>query len=189
MSMKRSIVVVIACAGLLVLAGGAASAQDAKLAVSTQAPVVDGRVKAGEYSSTKDFGKVQLSLGMSADTLWIAVAGTTAGWVAVGLDSLKMDRSVIFIGFVDPAGAVQFKPQVGAGHGHKDTTEKQVTDSIVSSAMKEEGGKTTLEIALKAGSWIKGGQASLKLIYAIGSQDSFTPWHTARGSVTVALAQ
>jgi hypothetical protein len=189
MRMRGSLSLWMVLTGLLVLTGGVAFSQDAKLAVSAKTPVVDGVVKADEYSFTKDLGQAQISLSQSADTLWIGVVGTTTGWVAVGLTSLKMDGSAIFMGFVDPAGAVQFKPQVGAGHGHKDTTEKQVTDSILSSAMKEEGGKTSLEIALKADRWIKSDQASLKLIYAIGSQDSFTPWHTARGSMTVVLAQ
>jgi len=53
----------------------------------------------------------------SADTLWIGVVGAATGWVAVG--------------------KVQFKPQAGAGHSHQNLTAKDVTDSIVSSAMKE----------------------------------------------------
>jgi hypothetical protein len=189
MRMRGSLSLWMVLTGLLVLTGGVAFSQDAKLAVSAKTPVVDGVVKADEYSFTKDLGQAQISLSQSADTLWIGVVGTTTGWVAVGLTSLKMDGSAIFMGFVDPAGAVQFKPQVGAGHGHKDTTEKQVADSIVSSAMKEGGGKTTLEIALKTASWIKKGQAALDLIWAVGAQDSFSPRHSGRGSLEVALAQ
>lgn len=189
MTMKGSIVLTMIVAAFLVLAGGTAFAQGAKLAVSASAPVVDGVVGGDEYGYTKDFGQVRLSVSLSADTLWIGVVGATEGWVAVGLDSLKMDGSAIFMGFVEPAGAVQFKPQVGVGHGHKDTTEKAVADSIVSSAMKQTTGKTTLEIALHAASWVKSGQSAILLIYAIGAQDSFTARHTSRGSLSVALAK
>lgn len=185
--MKRYPVLFVCLAALALVAGGTAFAQDAKLAVSANAPTVDGVVKADEYSFTKDFGKVQLFLSRSADNLWIGVVGSTEGWVAVGLDSLRMDRAAMFMGSVDPAGKVQFKPQVGVGRSHKDTAEK--TDSIVASAMKEAGGRTTLEFALKEGSWLTKGQSGLNLIWAYGGRDSFSSLHRGRGSLAVALAQ
>jgi hypothetical protein len=187
--MKRSIVFLLFLALLLLSAGGAGFSQDTSLAISEKAIVVDGVVKPDEYSFTQDFGQLTLYLNRSTDTLWIGVVGATTGWVAVGLGSQRMDAATIFMGFVDAAGKVQFKPQLGSGHSHQDLTAKDVTDSIVSFAMKEAGGKTTLELALKAGTWAKKGQAALDLIFAVGAQDSFAPRHSYRGALEVKLAQ
>lgn len=186
--MRRSIVCLAFVAILVLLAGGAGFSQDASLAISGKATVVDGVAKADEYSFARDFGQLTLYLNRSADTLWIGVVGATEGWVAVGVDSRKMDGSTIFMGFVDAAGKVQFKPQIGSGHTHQDLAAKDVADSIISSAMKEEKGKTTLELALKAGTWISEGQAALDLISAMGGQDSFASRHSYRGSLEVKLA-
>lgn len=187
--MRRSIVCLAFVAILVLLAGGAGFSQDASLAISGKATVVDGVAKPDEYSFARDFGQLTLYLNRSADTLWIGVVGATEGWVAVGLDSRKMDGATIFMGFVDAAGKVQFKPQIGSGHSHQDLSAKDVTDSIVSSAMKEQDGKTTLELALKASVWAKKGQAALDLIFAEGGQDSFAPRHGYRGALEVALAK
>jgi hypothetical protein len=99
-----------------------------------------------------------------------------------------MEGATIFIGYVQKDGKVQFKPQAGRGHLHRDTTQ-DVTDSIVSYAMKEAGGKTTLEIQLKPALYLKAGQASLDIIYAEGTEDSFFPGHMVRGSLSLKLAQ
>lgn len=186
--MKRTIAAAVV---LVALALGAAAgfAQEAALPVSAKEAVVDGVVKPGEYTWSKSFGQLELFLSRSADTLWIGAVGSTTGWVSVGLGSMRMDKSAIYFGFVDPSGKVQFKPQLGAGHGHADTADPAIAGSLLASAMKEEGGKTTLEIAVKAGQWITDGQAALNLIYAIGSQDSFSPRHTLRGAIAVPLAR
>ena len=176
--MKRSLIL-FASFALMALVGTAGMAANK--------PVIDGVVKDGEYSYSQDFGQLQLYLNRTADTLSIAVVGNTKGWVAAGLsESLKMDGATIFMGFVTDDGTVQLKPQAGSGHSHADT-EKAVSDTIVSSAMKEAAGKTTLEIALKPAGYIKDGQKTLNMIYAMGAQDSFSPRHTLRGAVSVNL--
>jgi multisubunit Na+/H+ antiporter MnhF subunit len=170
---------------MLAFVGTASFAQS--LAVSTGKPVVDGVINANEYSFTQDFGQMKLYLHRTADTLYVGVVGNTSGWVAVGLDSLKMDASTIFMGYVVD-GKAQFKPQVGMGHTHQDTAEKAITDSVISYAMKEDGGKTVLELALKAAPYISAGQKELDVIYAIGAAKAFTPYHSFRGSVKVPLS-
>ena len=156
--------------------------------MSGEPVVVDGVVSSDEYTFTKDLGQVQLAISRSADTLWIGVVGKTTGWVAAGLGTLKMDKAAIYIGFVDSSGKVQLKPQLGAGRSHSDTADPRITGSLLSSAMKEEDGKTTLELAFTADTWIDGREA-LELIYAIGAQDSFSPRHIVRGALSVALAR
>lgn len=126
---------------------------------------MDGAVKADEYSFSKDFGQLILYVNRTADTLFLAVDWKTAGWEAIGLGSAKMDSATIFMGYVDADGKVQFAPQAGSGHSHSDTT-KEVASTVVSYDLKTTGGTTTLEIALKADSYIKKGQSSLELIFA-----------------------
>jgi len=131
--MKLTAVVVL----FLALAGTAGFAQS--LAVGTVKPAIDGVVKAGEYSYSQQFDSLTLYASRTADTLSLAVVGSTTGWVAVGLGSLKMNGSTIFMGFVDANGKVQFKPQEGTGHRHVNAA-SSVEDSIVSYQVKEAGG-------------------------------------------------
>jgi hypothetical protein len=180
--------VLILCSLVLVLVGGLSFGQDKTLAVTTNATVVDGVVNPDEYSFSQDFGKLALYVNRTADALYIGAVGVTTGWVAVGLGSLRMDGSTIFMGFVGADGKVQFKTQAGKGHQHMDA-DTTVADTIISYAMKEAGGKTTLEIALKPTAYITQGQASLDLIWAEGAEDSFTPRHMSRGALSLTLAQ
>jgi hypothetical protein len=53
--------------------------------------------------------------------------------------------------------------------------------------MKQAGGKTTLEIAVKSDSFIKPGQPTIDVIYAIGDERSYTKYHSYRGSTSLAL--
>jgi hypothetical protein len=157
-------------------------------AAAAAAPVIDGAVAPGEYAYTKDFGQLAFSMSRTADTLFLAVAGRTAGWVAVGTGSQRMDGATIFIGFVDKDGKVQLKPQVGQGHSHSDTAQA-VADTVAASAMRESGGVTTLEIALKSSAYVATGQDSLSLILAVGPDDSFSPRHSFRTALSVPLTQ
>ncbi len=172
----------------MLLAGTAAFGQAKNLAVTTNKTVVDGVVNPAEYSYSQDFGQLSVYLNRTADTLYIGVVGITTGWVAVGLGSMRMDGSTMFMGFVTSDGKVQFKPQAGSGHTHKDT-DASVQATVVASALKEAGGKTTMEIALKPDAYIKAGQKALQLIYAEGTEDAFTPRHMFRGAVSIPVAQ
>jgi hypothetical protein len=168
----------------IIFFAAAGLAQDQSLAVSSHAPKTDGVLNADEYSYVKDAGKMKVYLDRNADTLFVGVVGNTSGWVAVGLGSPRMNESDIFMGFVLD-GKVQFKPQLGVGHSHRDDT--SLSDTVVSYAMKSENGKTTLELALKASSYMEKGQAALDLIYAMGSQASFTAMHSFFGSLEIPL--
>jgi hypothetical protein len=167
------------------LVAAAGFAQDASLVVGANKTVVDGAIKADEYSFTKDFGSLALFANRTADTLYLAVDGKTSGWVAVGLSSLKMNGATIFMGFVGGDGKVQFKPQTGSGHSHSGGAD--VGTTIVSYAIKEANGRTTLELALKADAYLSKGQATLDLIFAVGPEKSFSPRHTYRGALSLKL--
>lgn len=184
--MKRSLVLVFSIVFAIAI-GTAAFGQTKALATTTNKTVVDGVVDPAEYSFSQDFGQLAVSVNRTADTLYLGLVGKTTGWVALGLGSMKMDGSTIFIGFVGADGKAQFKPQAGAGHGHKDAS-ADAAATVISSAMKEADGKTTLEIALKPAAYIKSGQSALQVIYAQGKEKSFTPYHMFRGAVSIPLA-
>jgi len=166
--------------------GAAAFGQS--LATTTNKTVVDGVVTAAEYSYSKTFQGLTLYANRTADALYLAVVGETTGWVAVGLGSMRMDGSTIFMGFVGPGNKVQFKVQAGSGHTHQDAP-ADVAASVVSYALKEAAGKTTLELQLKPAAYFKAGQASLDTIYAMGTEKSFIPRHFMRGAISIPLAR
>ena len=179
---KRTAVVLM----LMALVGVTGFAQAKSLPVSANKTVVDGVVNSAEYSYAQEFGPLTLYANRSNETLNLAVVGSTTGWVAVGLGSLKMNGSTIFMGFVGADGKPQFKPLAGQGHRHID--DKGAADTIVSYQIKEANGKTTLEIALKAADYIKSGQSTLDMIFAVGDDKSFTPYHSFRGSVSLKVS-
>jgi hypothetical protein len=166
----------------LLLALGAAAGFAQSLAVTTNKTVVDGVVHPDEYSFTQASGPLTLYASRTATTLNLALTGTTSGWVAVGLGSLKMNGATIFMGFVGNDGKVQFKPQAGSGHSHKDTTA-----AVISYAITTAGDTTTMEISLKASEYVKSGQSSLDLIFAMGEDKSFVSYHSYRGALSLKL--
>jgi hypothetical protein len=169
---------------LLALLARAACAEDKPpaLARTTGTAQIDGTIAAGEYSLTVDLAKAKLALLWIEDTLAIGVTAETKGWVAVGLGSRRMDKAVIFIGYAT-GDQTQLKIQRGAGHSHRDVDSKAMT----SYAIAEKGKDTTMEIALKASSFIAPDQSVLDLIVAYGGSDSFSGFHRYRTPLSIAL--
>lgn len=167
----------------LLLALGAASGFAQSLAVTTNKTVVDGVVHPDEYSFTQASGPLTLYANRTATTLNLALTGKTSGWVALGLGSLKMNGATIFMGFVGNDGKGQFKTQAGNGHSHTDATA-----AVISYAIKAEGETTTMEISLNASEYVKSGQASLDLIFAMGGDKSFVSYHSYRSALRLKLS-
>ena len=180
-------IAVAAIAVLLTCVAVVGFSQSQILTVSSKAPTVDGVVNAGEYTYMHDFDhKLTLYASRTADTLYFGVVGQTDGWVSVGLGSQKMDGAVILIGFVDTDGKVSFKTEIGKGRRHVDAP-PDVSAAVTSYAMKQDGGTTTLEVAIKAAGFIKTGQSSLDVIYAIGKARNLTSYHVYRGATSLPL--
>ena len=171
---------------LLAAVGVFGFAQAKSLPVTAGKVSVDGVVSPGEYSFSQDFDSVSVYARRTADALYLAAVGNSTGWVALGLGSLKMDGSTIFMGFVGSDGKTQFKVQSGSGHSHHDVS-ADVTATVASYAIKETGGKTTLEIALKPAAYVNSGQKDLQVIYAVGTEKSFMPRHMSRGAFSLSL--
>ncbi|HTP58371.1 MAG TPA: DOMON domain-containing protein [Spirochaetia bacterium] len=170
----------------VLLAGAALTATaQGKLTVSSKKPSVDGVIKAGEYTFSQDFDQqMTVYASRTGATLYLAVVGNTGGWVAIGIGQ-KMDGADIFMGFVK-GGKATFKPQLGSGHRHGDAP-ADVAATVESYALKERGGKTTLEVALKAGAYLKDGQPALDVIFAMGDQGNFTQYHSYRNLASIPL--
>jgi DOMON domain len=185
--MRRTGISAISVAVLLASVAGLTFAQQNHLVVSSTKPVVDGVVQAGEYTYTRTFdNQVTLYASRTEDTLYFAVVAPTSGWVAIGLGSKKMDGSTIFMGFVDTDGKPSFKTQLGKGKRHMDAP-ADLSGVVTSYAIRKAGGKTTLEVAVKADAFIKQGQAALDVIYAAADEANYTKYHNSRGSMSFAL--
>jgi hypothetical protein len=181
---KKNLVALATLAAFLVVASFAgAQTNPVVLSPSDAWVTVDGVSAASEYTATTEIGKTKLSLARDKDNLYVSITGETTGWISIGFGSLQMDGAILFIGFVSADGKAQGKLQKGSGHLHADLA----SDALVQFAMKEAGGMTTLELVLKATSVIPKGAASLPVIWAVGTSDSFSALHKARGSLTVTL--
>lgn len=169
---------------LLAFLTGVARAQEKPpvLGLSTGSAQIDGAIAAGEYSLTAELPKAKLSLLWTEDTLAVAVTAETKGWVAVGLGSRRMDKAIIFIGYAT-GNQARLKVQKGAGHSHTDVD----SQAMSAYAVAEKGNVTTLEVALKASSFISPKQTRLDLIVAFGGSDSFSDVHRFRTSLGIAL--
>ena len=146
------------------------------------APKIDGTIAAKEYAVTAGDATLAVSLSWIGDTLYVAIVGQTTGWVATGMGSTRMNNAVMYIGFVT-GDKTQVKVQVGAGHQHSDTD----TNVPLLYAMTEAGGKTTLEVSVKASGLIAVGQKKLDMILAMGGADSFASMHKAKAVLSVNL--
>jgi hypothetical protein len=179
--MKKLLVALVVC--LLVLSAVSLAAEGAlTLGRSKTAPTVDGVVSAGEYTLTVDSGAMRLYLSWVGDTLAVAVSGQTAGWVAVGFGSARMNDSVMYLGAAG-ADAGTLAVQKGKGHGHAD-----LDGSAPSSyAVKETDGQTVLELSLPATAVIPADGKKLDVIYAFGGGKAFMGFHKGRFAAAVAL--
>ena len=78
---------------------------------------LDGVVSQGEYSFSKDLGKIMFYANDNGDSLNLAIVTDYDGWAAMGLGSDRMDGAYILMGYVKD-GQPFFSQQMGHGHGH-----------------------------------------------------------------------
>ncbi len=179
------VMMVVAAVLLVSGIGPAAFAQD-RLDVSSRQPTVDGTITPNEYTYSHEFdGQMTLYVSRTPTTLYLAVVGTTTGWVAVGIGQ-RMDGADIFMGYVKGGKAFFNRPQLGRGHFHHDAP-AEIKNTLEKYALREKGGKTTLEVALKASPYIRKGRSSLDLIFAVGDQASFSQYHSYRNLTSLTL--
>jgi hypothetical protein len=173
-----------ATALVLFLAAATGGAQESPdLAVTDARPAVDGVVSQGEYPLSRQIGRATLYASRTADRVFLAVSAPTAGWVAVGTGTGRMDGSRIFIGYVHQ-GIVTFREDLGSGHAHGEAGD---APAALAHALTERDGRTTIEVELDASRVVAAGSTQLRLIAAYGASDSLTPRHAYRTSLTLPL--
>jgi len=152
------------------------------LPAGAQAPKADGMMVTGEYPIVKEGSNMSLGVALSSDgkTLYLALEAQTAGWVAIGVGSLKMNGAFMVLAF-DADGKATVSEQTGKGHSHSPND----NSILVSSAVKEIDGSTTLEIALPAAGFAGG--SSIQFITAYGKADNLKSFHRAHMSVEVPI--
>lgn len=170
----RALAVPLLSAAVVLLAADIAAAQSH--------PTVDGSIGPGEYSLEKQDGALRLYASFDEETIYLAVAGRTKGWVAIGVDSARMDGAKIFMGYF-ANGEGRFSTQSGVRHSHREAS----SFSARSHAVRESSDTTTMEIALDRRVLLDPTRTTLEVIYAMGSGDSFGQYHEQRGSTSLTV--
>jgi len=157
------------------------TAQD-RLFVSSETPMIDGIVSAGEYSLEIEMRRAVLYVNRTEQILSVALQSEFDGWVAVGLGSTRMDQASIYIGYVE-SGREVFAAELGRGHAHDsapvvEPAEYRLTDS-------DEG--TLLELSFPAEAIIPPGASTLSVIAACGKRDNLDSYHAVRKGLEIDL--
>ena len=152
------------------------------LTESAEAPVIDGKVNAGEYAITFEMGKGELYLASRDGMLHFAYSARTTGWVAVGFKSLVMDDAHIIMGLVED-GKSMIMEQKGTGHSHRKIEETLLGDYMIS----EDGGVTVFEGEVDISSVAASDGKELHMIVACSLSDSVRSRHVERESFLVRL--
>lgn len=142
-------------------------------------PVLDGSLGQGEYATMQTKSGITVAGTLSADksTIHVAVSAKTAGWVSIGLGSLKMNGAFMVMAF-DDAGKPSVFYELGAGRKHAPTTAADIETAVMETA-----GTTTLEVAMPASAYVKDG--ALQLIAAFGKKDNIRTMHAGRIATTL----
>jgi hypothetical protein len=156
---------------ILALGAGAALAQTP--------PVLDGTVEPSEYALSREEAGMRFGFTLSPDgaTVFASISAKTAGWVALGFGSAKMDGSFMVLASVKD-GKAQFTEDLGKGWTHAPTE-----PFTLGRAAGEADGWTTLEVAIPAARFLKAG--TLPLIASWGRTEDFRAKHSGRTSLSV----
>jgi len=146
----------------------------AGMAACWAAPVVDGKVSAGEYAQSVSLIYGDATLYYTVDDsggLSVAVTGKTAGWVGVGLGSTVMDGAHIFMGFLKDGKQV-VSEQLGQGHSHQPSPILWAD----AAAVGQDSGVTTLELHVPADK-IRGLGTKIGFIVAFAGAPDLSTFH------------
>ncbi len=158
--------------------------------------VEDGVVSAEEYGNSSSFGAGKFTLHWKVDgeEIRMAMAGQTVGWVSIGFEPSTgmMDADMVFgwVSLSDPSIVDAYS--TGIYGPHPPDSELGGTDDIRTYGGREIPGLTVMEFTRKLDTGDSFDKAiprngTLKFIWAIGFDDSFTSQHASRGSGTIEL--
>jgi hypothetical protein len=138
-------------------------------------PVLDGKVTASEYRFSVVKSGITVNYDFIGNYFYAAVTAPAKGWVALGLNSSKMDKALILIGFVKD-GAENSSVERGNGHSHK----KEAGLPVADFKLKETAEGTTMEIRIAATALAAG--AKVPFMAAFSNTDSYSAFHSGRTS-------
>ncbi len=141
---------------------------------------VDGRIGAGEYPHSRDLKEGRLHWRVENRQMFIAYDAPTEGWVALGFGGLRMDGTLMILGYVDD-GEQAYTVDRGQGHRHSPISETIDVDVAVT----EETDKTVLEIRIPLSAFPLNNSGGSDHIIAFGRRDNFTSLHRYRDAQTL----
>jgi len=184
MRLMIAMLCLVVLSGLLLYNCGNSPQSAEGLAVTAHTPQIDGVVAQDEYGFKEEYAGLTLYAARRQESVFFALVAQSTGWVSIGVGSKVMNDAHIIIGFIKD-GQLQFKEQIGVGHGHEDLA---VTESLITDlAVKEADNITTLEVEVRASGIIKEGQKELPIIIGFSGQDSFTSRHSFRKGIVLKL--
>ena len=171
-----------------------ASARDINFSI-TQAPMIDGVISPGEYNSSKSFSSGNYELYwevIDGGSISIGMVAKTTGWVALGIDpTSQMQDADLIYGWVEANGIVIIYDAFSlnpTGANHPVDTTIGGTNDIISYNGSENATTTTIEFTRPLSSTDVDNDndipvnGDVDIIWAYGADDSFSSYHSARGS-------
>jgi hypothetical protein len=176
--MRKVFTVAIVLATVLI----AAAAGQNQLVVTKTDATIDGLVSREEYSLVIELPRAVLYLNRTEQNLSIALHSQLDGWIAVGLGSQKMNKAMIYIGYVD-GGREVFAGQLGRGHGHRDAEVVEPGEY----RLREDQSGTVLELKFPVSAMLPAEATSFSMIVACGKRDNLNSYHSLRRGLEILL--
>ncbi|MQY76124.1 MAG: hypothetical protein GH155_00660 [Spirochaeta sp.] len=149
---------------------------------------IDGRITAGEYPFEASFDLVTVYWRIEGETISMALAAATQGWVALGLEPEDvMAGADMIVGWVkDGKTTVLDCYSTGQFGPHPPDIELGGTDDLISAAGTQEGGHTVVEFSrslISDDQYDKPFSLSrpVSIIWAVGDDDDFDAYHVQAG--------
>ncbi|MBD3190631.1 MAG: hypothetical protein GF308_08300 [Candidatus Heimdallarchaeota archaeon] len=165
---------------------------DQSLTLNTSEEIVfDGIIDDGEYSHNASFGSGDFNLfwSIGVDTIYFGMEGATTGWVSLGIEpTFAMKDADMIFGWVLDNGTVEILDAFSTGNygPHPPDTELGGTNDILSFNGSQKDSITIIEFSrpLDTGDNYDKAiplNATLDIIWALGSSDDYTSSHSSRG--------
>jgi len=155
-------------------------------------PRIDGMIDANEYDSTATFaeGSYVIHWTVHGQDIYFAIQARTTGWVALGIRPTQaMKDADMILGSVSATGSPSIIDaySTGANGPHPADTSLGGTSDVASYGGSQRNGITIFEFrrALATGDKYDKdipAQGNVMIIWALGSSDIFTDYHTERGA-------
>lgn len=195
--------------GLLLFSSGCVEHQDSPVAVeksTTEEWKADGAVGEGEYSHSMHLqsparqgysgGEMSLSWRNDQEYLYLAMNGSTNGWLAIGFEPLEwMKDADMIIASVQEGKAVALDEYCTGNYGpHLEDTMLGGTDDIMEYAGSQKGGRTVIELKRKLDTGDKFDKAfspgqAISIIWALSdSPDPSLKHNVAYGEAIMTLS-